>query len=338
MATSGYVVSSLPNYVKENTDLLIKNFALVGTETRRRNITIQTGVKLDEYINYLEVDPTLQDGTGCGFDPDGSTTLTQRKIHTARIKVNMEFCPDDLIGKWTEYLVKIEANEDSMPFEQYIMEGIILEINKKIEKLIWQGDTSQSSDADLKWIDGWLEIAKDETDVIDESIASGASAYQGLLQVYNALPDEVLERGAEIYVSPSIYRTFMQEMVAQNFYHYAGPDTSAPGEFYLPGTDTKVVKTPGLKGTLKVLGTFSRNLVYGCDIQGASEEIKLWFSDDDDVYRLKVKWNSGVQFAYPNLVVLGTFAANPVSPSTQSDSLSKIAVSVASIDSKTAAS
>ena len=127
-------------------------------------------------------------------------------------------------------------------------------------------------------------------------------------------------------------------MVVQNCYHYAGPDTSAPGEFYLPGTDTKVVKTPGLKGTLKVLGTFSRNLVYGCDIQGASEEIKLWFSDDDDVYRLKVKWNSGVQFAYPNLVVRGTFAANPVSPSTQSDSLLKIAASVASIDSKTAAS
>ena len=45
-----FLVSSLPDYVQTNQDLLIKNFALVGTDTRKR-IGLQTGVKKDAYLN-----------------------------------------------------------------------------------------------------------------------------------------------------------------------------------------------------------------------------------------------------------------------------------------------
>ena len=47
MATNNFIVTSLPAYVQESRDLLLKNFALVGTATRRRGITLQTGVKKD---------------------------------------------------------------------------------------------------------------------------------------------------------------------------------------------------------------------------------------------------------------------------------------------------
>ena len=73
----------------------------------------------------------------------------------------------------------------------------------------------------------------------------------------------------------------------------------------------KVVNTPGLSGSLSVLATFPRNLVYGTDMEGDEEDIRLWFSDDDDVYKLKVLWNSGVQFYHPKQVVLAAFPAAP---------------------------
>ena len=114
---SNFVVTSLPAYVQENRDLLIKNFALVGGETRKR-ISVQTGIKKDEHINYLNLTPTFQSGVGCGFTAQGEATLTQRLIETARFKVNMEFCPDTLIGKYAEYQVSINASEnESLPFE-----------------------------------------------------------------------------------------------------------------------------------------------------------------------------------------------------------------------------
>ena len=295
-----FVVTSLPAYVQDNKDLLIKNFALVGGETRKR-ISVQTGIKKDEHINYLNLTPTFQSGVGCGFTAQGEATLTQRLIETARFKVNMEFCPDTLIGKYAAYQVSINASEnESLPFEAYIMEALTNEIVKKIETTIWGGVKT----SDL--IDGFITIAKADSDVVDVVI-EGTSAYADILKVYNAMSEYTLEQGGEIYVSPAKFRAFMQEMVEKNYFHY-NPGNAEPGEFLLPGSNVKVVRTPGLAGKTEVVGTFAKNMYYGCDLENAAEDIKVWYSDDDDLIKVAAKWNMGVQFAFPGEVVLGATA------------------------------
>lgn len=310
MASTNFVVSSLPAYVQDNKDLIIKNFALVGTASRQR-FGIQTGIKTSAYLNYLELNPTLQDGKGCGFTAAGSATLTQRTITTAVIKVNMDVCPDSLLGKYAEYLVRIGANSNELPFEQYIIDGVTTEINKKIEKLIWQGDTSKSTDTDLKWINGILKQLASDSDKVAVSIAANTAIYDAIKAVYLAIPEETLERGAEIYVSPANYRDFLMAMVEKKYFNYSGPQDSAPEEFVFPGTDVKVVKTPGLAGVNdRIVASFPENFVYGCDAEGDLEDVKIWFSDDDDLFKLKVKWNSGIAYRFPNQVTLGTIAGS----------------------------
>ena len=308
MASTNFVVTSLPAYVQDNKDLIIKNFALVGTASRQR-FGIQTGIKTSAYLNYLELNPTLQDGKGCGFTALGSATLTQRTITTAVIKVNMDICPDSLLGKYAEYLVRIGANSNELPFEQYIVDGVTTEINKKIEKLIWQGDTSKHTDTDLKWLNGILKQLASDSDNVDVSIAANTAIYDAIKAVYLAIPEETLERGAEIYVSPANYRDFLMAMVEKKYFNYSGPQDSAPEEFVFPGTDVKVVKTPGLAGVNdRIVASFPENFVYGCDAEGDLEDVKIWFSDDDDLFKLKVKWNSGIAYRFPNQVTLGTIA------------------------------
>ena len=310
MASTNFVVTSLPAYVQDNKDLIIKNFALVGTASRQR-FGIQTGIKTSAYLNYLELNPTLQDGKGCGFTAAGSATLTQRTITTAVIKVNMDVCPDSLLGKYAEYLVRIGANSNELPFEQYIIDGVTTEINKKIEKLIWQGDTTQASNTDLKWINGILKQLASDSDKVAVSIAANTAIYDAIKAVYLAIPEETLERGAEIYVSPANYRDFLMAMVEKKYFNYSGPQDSAPEEFVFPGTDVKVVKTPGLAGVNdKIVASFPENFVYGCDAEGDLEDVKIWFSDDDDLFKLKVKWNSGIAYRFPNQVTLGTISGS----------------------------
>ena len=309
MAVTNFLVSSLPAYVKTNEDLLVKNFALVGSETRLR-IGRQFGIKKDAYLNYLDIAATLQDGSSCGFDPLDEITLSQRTIETAAIKVNGEICPETLLGKYAEYLVRINATEHDLPFEQYIVDALVAELNKKIEKLIWLGDTS-SANTDIKWIDGFIAQMSADASVIPVSITAGTPAYEGIRQVYLSLPEEALEKGAEIYVSPAIFRNFVNDLVVLNYYHYAGPVNEAPSEFIFPGSDVKVVKTPGLSGDLNIVGTFPANLVYGCDGENDQESIDIWWSADNRVFRYEAKWNSGVAYHFPDQVVLGTFAAAP---------------------------
>lgn len=308
MAYTNFVVSGLTAYIEQSKDVLIKN-VVFGRGTRER-ISIQTGVKFKEHLHIFDVDPVFADGSDCGFTGAGTATISERLIEAPAIKVQMEICPQNLLGKYAEYLVRLNATEHELPFEQYLMDGIVDGINRKIEQMIWLGDKTATTDPVKKWIDGFITIAGSATGVVPVSIASGSTAYEGVLAVYNALTENALERGAEIYVSPAIFRAFMQDMVAKNFFHY-NPGNENLEYFLLPGTDVKVVKTLGLAGSLKILGTYPANLYYGCDMQNDNEDVDMWWSQDNRTFRLEVLWNSGVQIAFPDHVALGTFAAAP---------------------------
>ena len=66
-AVTNFLVSGLPSYVEQNRDLIIKNFALVGTATRSR-IGLRTGVKSGQKVPFLDFGITLQNGSGCGLN------------------------------------------------------------------------------------------------------------------------------------------------------------------------------------------------------------------------------------------------------------------------------
>ena len=297
MPINNFIVSSLPAYVEENRDILLKNFGLVGSGTRSR-IGLQTGVKYKENLNFLEIDPELQDGLNCELTPAGDVTLTDRELVTAWIEVLMAICPKKLVGKWAEYLVRANANAESLPFEQYIVDGLIAELNKKIEVLIWQGDTT-SANTDLKWIDGLgIIFTTDGTAVT----SSAATLYAKLLDLYVGLDDVTLSKGAEIYISPANYRTLLMELVAANLYHYpAAENGTYPKEIFLPGTDVKVVFTEGLTGVDGyAFATFPDNIRYGCDFENDQEDIAIKYDSIKELFYVKALWNSGVQIAFPS--------------------------------------
>lgn len=298
MPTANFIVTSLPAYVEENRDLLLKNFGLVGGSIRNR-IGIQTGIKLKEHLNYLEVAPTLQDGSVCELEPAGDVTLTNREIETAWIEVLISICPKKLIGKWAEYLVRANANAESLPFEQYIIDGFIAEVNRKIDTLIFQGDKTLTTNPDLKWIDGFIKVFQtDGTQVT----ATGTTLLAKLQELYAGMDDYTLKRGGEIYVSPANYRAFLMELVNANLFHYPSSESGTfPKEFFRPGTDVKVVMTEGLAGVNNVaLASFPDNLRYGCDMENDQEDVAVKYDPIKELFYVKALWNSGVQVAFPD--------------------------------------
>lgn len=305
MAVTNFLVTSLPDYVQTNRDILVKSFGLVGTGTRAR-IGLQTGIKKDAYLNYLDLTPTFQDGSDCSFKPLDEITLSQREINTAAIKVDGQICPETLLGKYAEYLVRINATENDLPFERYIIDALIAQINKGIETLIWMGDSSGSDP-----IDGFLAQMSADSDVITATLTGIADAYTAVKAVYFSMPEETLDKGGVIFVDPAIFRALLNDLVVLNYYHY-DMGNGNPEEILLPGTDVRVVKTPGLANSKAIVGTFADNLVYGCDMENDHEDIDLWWSQDDRVFKYQVKWNSGVAYHFPDQIVLGAMDDAPV--------------------------
>ena len=302
----GYNVSGLTNYVETNKDVLIRDAVLGGNikgETLSQ-LRKQTGIKTSERLNYLDVNPVLQADTTCGFSAQGSTVLTDRVIETARVKYNDEWCWKDLLGKFAEYQLRINANEEGLPFEAEIMNQVVKGINKQVETLIWQGDTN---DGDL--IDGLVTIAEgaDSASTITGETASGATAYERILDTYMLIPEEWVD-DAVIFVSPAIFRQYAQDLVAKNYFHYDGENGELT-ELFIPGSDVKVRKTYGLTGVDKIYASVPANMVYACDMLDAKEDFKMWYNDEDELVKVKVLFNAGVATLYPDAVVLTTPAA-----------------------------
>ena len=301
-----YTVNALPDYVEQNRLPLLAASVLKGKTVEV--INRQSGIKGKAALNIVDITAPFQAGNTCGFNASGNDTFSQRVIETVMVKVEKEWCWKNLIGKWAEYLVRVNGDQSSLPFEQYVMDGLVAEINKKIEKLIWQGDKTLTTDPNLKWIDGLLTQFAADTDVVKEAIAAGTSAYDAILAVYMALPEEVLDRNAVIFVSPATYREFVQDLVNKNFYHCSGPQDVAPEEFIFPGTDVRVVKAPGLAGTAKpkLVGTWADNLVYGTDMENDNEDIYIEYERKSQVFHLTAAWASGIAYYFPQFIVEGT--------------------------------
>ena len=289
--------SALSAYVEEKSIPLINQVVLGGSIIN--DLTVQTGIKTKARIHYLSTDPTFQDGSACGFNAAGSAALTEREIETGLIKINYEFCNNELLGKYSEYLVRIAAGAEDLGFERELIDSIIANIQKKLEKMIFLGDKGNSD-----MFNGLIKVAKD-AGVSEDVLSKSDGAYANIKQVYMSLPEEALDKGATIYVSPATYREFVQELVAKNLFHYSGPVDAAPTAIVFPGTDVKVKKTAGLAGTDYIFAGVSKDWFYGTDMEGANEEIKVWFSNDQDVVRMKVLFNAGVQVAFPDQVKLG---------------------------------
>jgi len=283
-------VTKLTDYVEERRLPLIAK-AVLGAKTLQY-VNIQTDVKYKAALNLLSADPELQAG-GCGFEDQGSVTLSQRIITAPLVKVNMSFCDKDLLKKWTGYEVRVAAGFEKLPFEEEFTNEIVKNLNAKIEKAIWQGDETLG-------IEGFGSFDSEYT-----SVAAAADAKAAIDAVYAALPAEVID-DAVIFVGEDTYRAYITALVNANLYHFK-PEYDG-GEYTLPGSNVRVISVNGLNGTKKVYGGSLKNFFVGVDMENDQERFDLWYSKDHQEFRLAINFNIGAQVAWPDQIVVGSYA------------------------------
>ena len=300
------VVSGLSTYVDEQRYPLLRKAILGGNSISK--MVPQLGIKTKAKINYISTDADFQDGSSCGFSPSGTTEYTQREIETGVIKEELEWCFKTLWGKYLENQYRVKADPQAMPFEEEITGELIAKINKKLEKAVWQGDTD-SGNANLNKFDGLLKIfGVESASTIDASgVTTASTVYDVVKAVIMAMPEELLEKDAVVMLAPELYRDFAMALVDKDFYHY-DPQNGAVTDagFLFPGTNIRVEKVAGLAGSKKVIGTYWKNLYYGADLLGEEERFRLWYDEEDEMFRFRALWNSGVQVAFPDEVVIAT--------------------------------
>ena len=295
-------VSTLSNYVEEKRLPLIAKSFLRGKTIDL--IQIETGVLQDTALNLVSASVTFGDGASCGWNATDGIALSQRILKPTFLKINQAFCDKDLLKKWASYEVKLAAGREQLPFEEKFMEEIANAINESIEKLVWQGDSSNDNEPD-----GFLKILETVgSGVVSTTWTAGTSAYNKIKAVYNAIPANIIDKeDTVIFVGEETYREFIQNLVAANLYHFS-PDYKA-GEYMVPGTSVKVIAVNGLNSTGKIVAGRLSNFFYGVGAEDDKDTFDFWYSKDNREFRLAAYFAIAVQVAYPNEIVLGKQAA-----------------------------
>ena len=303
-------VSALANYTDEQrADLLSRS--LFGNKTAEilfQAGQVQVGVKSASALNILTSTVFFQ-ADGCGYNPSGTTTFTQRNITVGAIKVEETLCPKSLEAKWMQTQIA-PGSAIEVPFEEQIGREKASRIARLLEIAMWQGDTaSTNTNPNTNRFDGFNKIidAASASTIAGNTISATAITTSNIDDIFDAMyavvPSEIAsEADLVCFCGIDTYKKYLVNLKNANLFHYM-QDASEAMESIIPGTNVKLIAVGGLDGTNRLFLGRLNNFFVGTDLANEEEEFKFWYSQDNDEVRYRVSMKYGVQIAFPDQLV-----------------------------------
>ena len=300
-----YDVSTIGGYSDQvGGELLAK--ALIGGTTASI-VNVRTGIKGTQALNLLDSTPVFQAGN-CSLSPSGVTQYTQHSITTCPETLFESLCYKQLFDTYQSMLMKAGQTQETVPFEQMILDLKKRQIEQHVETKLWKARTV-SGDC----FNGFAFLISQNTgNTFASAVASSSgttftTAAYGVSgnpiteidQLINVLDDNALSReDLVVFLSYANFRLYVQALTKANFFtNYIGSaDITSNMMAVHPNTNIKVVPTLGLNGSNQVVIGPAEYMVYGVDLL-SDETLKAWYSVDFDEIRIRSNFNYGATIA-----------------------------------------
>ena len=310
-----FSVGTLAAYTKENEQLLVAS-SVLGSKTAsliKEQGNVMVGVKSAETINIMDTDAIFQDGSSCGFNASGLTSFTQRTVTVGKIKVNEALCLKDLEAKYLQKALPAGSMYDSMIYAEEYSKRKTEKISSQLEKALWQGNTS-SVDVNLNKFQGLISLI---TAAGASVVNANSVAYHGVVEtaitdtnvvtifddIYKAIPAQVVDKDdMAIFCGMDTFRTYTVKLKSSNLFHYKY-DEAANGQFFLPGTNVRVIAVQGLNGTNDIIAARISNFFIGTDLLNEEERFEIFYAKEADQVRFVSEFKMGINFAFPDEIV-----------------------------------
>jgi hypothetical protein len=310
-----FSVGTLANYTKENEQLLVAS-SVLGSKTAsliKEAGTVMVGVKSAETINIMDTDAIFQDGSSCGFNASGLTSFTQRTVTVGKIKVNEALCMKDLEAKYLQKALPAGSMYDSMVFSEEFTNRKVEKISSQLERALWQGTTG-SVDVNLNKFNGLISLINTAGAAV---VNANSVALHGVVEtsitdanvisifddIYKAIPAQVVDKDdMVIFCGMDVFRTYTVKLKSSNLFHYKY-DEAANGQFFLPGTNVRVIAVQGLNGTGDIVAARISNFYIGTDLLNEEERFEIFYAKEADQVRFVSEFKMGINFAFPDEIV-----------------------------------
>jgi len=261
----------------------------------------QAGVITSAPILKMNTDVVLQK-QGCGRIANGGVAFGETEVSVTKLASYQDWCFDDLEGTYlTEVTAAAEGVEDRVLSQEYVKQILDTQVAKmklKGELLLWQGDTTKTTNPDLKWFNGIEKQVAAGTTAI--SVSGSTSISDKLYDLYDAVDEDILEaEDTYMFMSKAVHRAYAREL-------YKADKTNVDTDLVFAKTDLKIIVVPGLKGSKNVYISRLSNFHMAFTGVPETESIEMWFSKDDNIYKLNAYFSLGIKVIDPSQVVFAS--------------------------------
>ena len=288
-------LSALTEYINVHKDELFTK-ATLGAKSLDY-IDILPNVKYKDQINFLDSEVEFQDGSVCGFNPNGSDLFSERYIETVAIKVEKSWCWKDFEKTFANYQLNWEAGREKLPFVEKIAQSQLASIQEKIEDLVWVGDSGLS-------VNGLIADIKDASgDTVEFS--TGQTVSDKIDAMVAAASVKMLKKGVNLFISMTDFRNYIMEQNGACCQNKPVLDAAAESISYFGDSRVKIIPVLGLEGTGVMVLATADALVYATDIEGSENVYRLWYDERDEMFDFRVLFRAGTAVRFPDEAILG---------------------------------
>lgn len=293
-----YDLTNLPEYNSYGSDMLIKAFlglTLPKYSSVRPNLKGTT-----EKVGFVTNDIVLQDES-CGFDPTGATVQNVVTVDLCNKKLNQQLCPYDLYDTYLSQYLSNANFQETVPFEEVILQDISNRVANEIEIQLWRNKTaSGATQYNSQCFDGVTTLITSGNGATG-IVYTAATASNGLdvfTRYYQAIPENVLHRDdLVLYCSYSDYRALVSSMRNSSYVNLFTFDSAsaAQGEEWsvmLPGTNVRVIPTQGLNSQNRVIGGAAGYIMIGMNSELMT--IRSMYDPFQDIVKINLHATYGV--------------------------------------------
>lgn len=253
-----------------------------------------------EKVGFVTNDVILQ-SLSCGFDPTGDTVQNVVTIDLCNKKVNQQLCPYSLYDTYLSQYLTDSNFQESVPFEQIILEDIANRTANQIELQLWRNSTTTGSTAyDNQCFDGVIKLITSGNGAtqIAYTAATASNGLDVFSTYYQNIPENVLHRDdLVIYCGFSDYRALVASMRNNSYINLFTDPTGVATEgsdwgVILPGSNCRVVPTQGLTSQGKVYAGPAQYIMVGMNSEMMTQ--KALYDPFADIIKLNLHATYGV--------------------------------------------
>lgn len=307
-------VSNYPDF-RERTAEIISD--VIAFSPILAELVPMTGVKANHTVdlNILTTNVTWSNADCVATETGDNTDLNPRTVTVKRLTDRELMCLDVLDAK-LPMIQKAGARNEELPFAEKFMNLKIEANGKALINAAFEGSITGGT-GNLSKVDGWFQIAKDESGSLAHYETFVASAYTQATAIafveskildYRT-PEMYAADDMKIFMSLSYASILARALVAAYGANATGTFTNTGNEnqngmmrFNFPGTNVEIIGTEAITSN-DILAIRMHDLRYVTDLESDRESVELFYDKYHKQLVSDIVFAIGFQYQFANQVI-----------------------------------